>query len=222
MHLTCNAVTIRGLILACVWVMAADVAFTHGGGLDSLGCHNNRRKGVYECHRGPLQGQEFTSKAEAQAALDAGSTASPPGDTPTTSGVRYDRDLYGGWIDADGDCQDTRQEVLIEESLEAVILDERGCKVVSGKWYDPFTGKTFTNPRQLDIDHFIPLAEVHRSGSHSWTSSQRKSYANDLTIAETLIAVSASANRSKGDKDPAHWLPPNSEFHCKYVEIWFR
>jgi hypothetical protein len=29
--------------------------------------------------------------------------------------------------------------------------------------------------------------------------------------------VSASANRSKGARDPAVWLPPNQEFHCEYV-----
>jgi hypothetical protein len=73
--------------------------------------------------------------------------------------VPYNRDLYGGWIDADGDCQNTRQEVLIEESLIPVELDSRGCRVQSGEWFDPFTGQTCTNPGDLDIDHFIPLAE---------------------------------------------------------------
>ena len=172
----------------------------------------------HHCHRGPLEGQEFASKADAQAALQ-GESAAPAAESPVT-GTAYDRDLYGGWIDADGDCQDTRQEVLIQESLERVVLDDRGCKVVSGRWYDPYTGQTFTNPRQLDIDHFIPLAEVHRSGGHSWTSAERKTYANDLSIAETLIAVSASANRSKGGRDPARWLPPNADFRCEYVETW--
>ena len=74
--------------------------------------------------------------------------------------VPYNRDLYGGWIDADGDCQNTRQEVLIEESLIPVELDSRGCRVQSGEWFDPFTGQTCTNPGDLDIDHFIPLAEA--------------------------------------------------------------
>ena len=34
----------------------------------------------------------------------------------------YDRDLYKHWIDADEDDEDTRQEMLIQESL--IPLDE--------------------------------------------------------------------------------------------------
>ena len=91
---------------------------------------------------------------------------------------------------------------------------------MSGRWYDPFTGRHFTNPRKLNIDHFVPLAEVHRSGGTDWTPSQREQYANDLSDPKTLIAVSASANRSKGAKDPTEWLPPNQGFHCEYVRLW--
>jgi len=46
-------------------------ASAHGGGLDALGCHHNRKQGGYHCHRGPLAGQYFGSKAEAQKALAA-------------------------------------------------------------------------------------------------------------------------------------------------------
>ena len=70
----------------------------------------------------------------------------------------YNRKLYGGWIDQDGDCQNTRHEVLIAESTVPVTLDAKGCRVVSGRWQDPYTGRVFTDPRPLDIDHFIPQA----------------------------------------------------------------
>ena len=39
-----------------------------------------------------------------------------------------------------------------------------------------------------------------------------------MDAAETLVAVTASLNRSKGDKDVAHWLPPKSQ--CKYIANW--
>lgn len=207
----------------------ATTVHAHGGGMDKQGCHWNRQEGTYHCHKGPLAGQTFANKAEAQVALGQFKQGSPPvqaGKTPSkspapdSSGVAYDRKLYGGWIDADGDCQDTRQEVLIEESLVPVTLDRTGCKVMAGRWYDPFTGRTFSNPRKLDIDHFVPLAEVHRSGGTAWASAKRVQYANDLKDPKTLIAVSASANRSKGAKDPADWLPPNKDFRCEYVRLW--
>ena len=132
----------------------------------------------------------------------------------------YDRSLYRHWIDADGDCQDARQEVLVGESLTPVRLNGAGCRVVSGRWFDPYTAQTFTDPGRLDIDHFISLAEVHRSGGDSWTTELRRAYANDLDHSNTLLAVSASANRSKGDKDPARWMPPNEAYHCEYLRQW--
>lgn len=39
-------------------------ALAHGGGLDSYGCHHNRKAGGYHCHRGPLAGSSFGSQAE--------------------------------------------------------------------------------------------------------------------------------------------------------------
>ncbi len=148
-----------------IGTLFSSVALGHGGRTDSLGCHNDRQRGGYHCHSGALAGRSFSSKAEALRALE-GSTNSPSSSSepdiprpvpvaPTLApAVPYDRDLYGGWIDADGDCQDTRQEVLIAESITPVQLDSRGCRVVSGTWLDPFTGQTFTNPGDLDIRPF--------------------------------------------------------------------
>ena len=61
---------------------------------------------------------------------------------------------------------------------------------------------------------------MHRSGGHDWTPAQRQRYANDLSNPNTLIAVSASANRSKSDRDPARWLPPNRAYRCEYLKTW--
>ena len=133
----------------------------------------------------------------------------------------YDRvAMYGDWQDADGDCQNTRHEVLADESLVQVTLSDDGCKVTAGLWFDPYTGLTFTDPGDVDIDHLVPLKEAHQSGAHAWNDDMRRSYANDLDNPGHLIAVDDGTNQSKGHKDPAQWLPPNAEFHCTYVAAW--
>jgi hypothetical protein len=124
------------------------------------------------------------------------------------------------WIDSDGDCQDARQEVLIQESRTEVVLSENGCRVVSGEWHDPYTGIIFTDPGDLDIDHYVPLQEAFVSGANAWTGEKKGNYANDLQYKDTLIAVSLSANRSKGSRDPSEWMPPNDDYHCEYLITW--
>ena len=134
--------------------------------------------------------------------------------------VPFDRALYRQWVDADGDCQDTRTEVLIEESLEPVALSADGCAVLRGRWYDPYTDSSVTDPRDLDVDHLVPLGEAHRSGADRWDPARRQAFANDLTHPDTLIAVDRSANRSKADGDPLSWLPPAWGYRCAYIERW--
>lgn len=132
----------------------------------------------------------------------------------------YDRALYEHWIDADGDCQHTRQEVLIRDSLDPVRLSRDGCRVEAGRWVDPYSGETFTDPGALDIDHLVPLAEAHRSGADTWSAERRRAYANDLSSRLTLLATSASANRSKADGDPLAWLPGRPDKWCPYMRGW--
>jgi hypothetical protein len=139
---------------------------------------------------------------------------------PTTTVPEYDRGDWQHWIDADGDCQDTRQEVLIDESLIATTLDPRGCRVVTGRWRDEYTGAVHTDPGELEIDHRVPLANAHRSGGWAWDQSRKRAYANDLIDPEHLIAVSAAANRNKSDKGPDTWRPPSRENWCRYAMSW--
>ena len=133
----------------------------------------------------------------------------------------YDRDLFRHWIDADGDGCDTRREVLIAESTTPVSVGS-GCSLNGGTWVSAFDGVSTTDASKFDVDHFVPLAEAWRSGAHSWDSTTRQNFANDLGYEMSLIAVSASSNRSKSDRDPSKWMPPSSSFKCEYVYRWIQ
>ncbi|MFD7924020.1 hypothetical protein ACFV3R_33045 [Streptomyces sp. NPDC059740] len=41
-----------------------------------------------------------------------------------------------------------------------------------------------------------------------------------MGAARSLVAVSAASNRTKGDKDPAQWLPPLEKADCQYAADW--
>ncbi|MBX9894555.1 MAG: HNH endonuclease family protein [Nitrosomonas sp.] len=132
----------------------------------------------------------------------------------------YNRKDWPHWIDADGDCQNTRQEMLIATSRVPVkFKDARHCIVVSGEWFGVYTGKTFTKASNVDIDHIVPLAHAHRHGADKWTRDQRRMFANDF---ENLLVVDDSVNQSKSDQAPHEWLPPRKEYWCEYGKRWQR
>ena len=124
-------------------------------------------------------------------------------------------------MDEDRDCQDARQEALIAESETPVTYkSEDRCRVASGSWEGPYTGENFTDPGDLDIDHMVPLANTHRSGGWAWSEEKKREYANDLSYEGHLIAVKASANRSKGSKGPEDWKPQARGYWCQYAVDW--
>jgi hypothetical protein len=133
--------------------------------------------------------------------------------------IGYNRSLFPHWIDTDGDGCDTRREVLIAESLDPVTIGS-DCSLSSGRWDSLYDGVATTDPSTFDIDHLVPLAEAWDSGASGWTLDRRTRFANDLDFDWSLIAVSASSNRSKGDGDPADWLPPLTSVRCEYTAMW--
>lgn len=135
--------------------------------------------------------------------------------------AKYSRSAFKHWIDEDKDGFDTRAEVLMAESLAVTSTTTPTSKTIkSGKWFSPYDNLYFTDASKIDIDHYIALSEAWKSGANSWTATERMTFANDMGYAPALIGVSASQNRSKGDKDPSAWMPSNKAYHCEYVTTW--
>ena len=133
----------------------------------------------------------------------------------------YDRDDWNHWTDTDGDCQNTRHEVLIDESFtEITFKSDSQCQVATGEWLDPYTGDTVTDATKLDVDHMVPLKNAHDSGGWAWDGNKKASYANGMEYGDHLIAVTASANRKKGARGPDEWKPTNQVYWCDYAVDW--
>lgn len=142
-------------------------------------------------------------------------------DIEAESSLDYDRDLFRHWVDADGDGCDARREVLISEAVVAPTIGAR-CDLIGGQWVSAYDGVATGDDSSFDVDHMVPLKEAWQSGAYAWSPSRREAFANDLDLPESLIAVSASSNRSKSDRDPADWLPPAASYRCQYLEAWLK
>jgi len=162
-----------------------------------------------------------TVPAPARAATFSGSLAQAVAAVPTAAehNSGYDRALFPHWVDADGDCQDTRAEVLVAEADAAVTYTSSSrCTVATGRWFSYYDRVTWTNASDVDIDHMVPLAEAWGSGARGWTTARRQAYANDLGDRRTLVGVTDNVNQAKSDQDPATWLPTYDK--CRYVAEW--
>jgi Protein of unknown function (DUF1524) len=112
-------------------------------------------------------------------------------------------------------------EVLIAESkVTPRYTTSRHCTVATGTWYSYYDGATWTKASDVDIDHMVPLKEAWVSGARLWSVNNRTRYANDLSFPTSLVAVTDNVNQSKGDKDPAEWLPPRTAARCTYAIQW--
>ncbi len=133
------------------------------------------------------------------------------------SGSGYKRSKFTHWTSKNG-C-DTRASVLKAETRVSVTTNSN-CTVLTGSWLSAYDGQTVTSAGALDIDHMVPLAEAWGSGAKKWNSATRTAFANDTGYDGSLIAVTASTNRSKSDRDPAEWLPPDTSYRCTYAKTW--
>ncbi|MTI12322.1 HNH endonuclease family protein [Sansalvadorimonas verongulae] len=150
-----------------------------------------------------------------QSHSSATTQSSEPVEHSSRSGApKYKRSYFGRWDDEDSDCINTRHELLIKQSTSTIDTGANKCTVETGRWLDPYTGKTFYKAKDVDIDHLVPLKWAWDHGAHAWNADKRKRFANDES---NLFAVQNSVNREKGAQGPLEWLPPATSFHCQYI-----
>lgn len=193
-----------GLLLLFIFSSAA---FGHGGGLDKNGGHKDRKNGGYHCHREPcFSGQSKSSEALKEAVSQKREFS-----------YIYNRDDWKHWSDFDGDCMNTRHEILLAQADGQVKLSPDGCFVSVGIWVDPFSGKKYTRASDIDVDHIVPLQWANDHGGDAWPSDKKERFANDPI---NLLAVDDGLNQTKGAKGPDQWMPPNQAFRCEYLRLW--
>ena len=131
----------------------------------------------------------------------------------------YQREFFGVWSDEDHDCMNTRHEILGVMSTGPITMSTDGCQVVRGRWLDPYTGRTFFNASDIDIDHVVPLYWAWERGAWSWPTDKLVAFGNDP---RNLEAVDDATNRAKGSKSPIDWLPPKASYQCQYLVHFLR
>jgi endonuclease YncB( thermonuclease family) len=156
----------------------------HGGGLDKLDCHHNRKAGGYHCHQGPLAGQHFQSKADTTNAL-----------------VPYSNDLVGIPRIVDGDTIWISETKIRLHGIDAPETKQE-CSRVDGSPY--LCGEASTDALRVLVgsepvhcegdtyDRYKRLIAVCYSGTvnlnaelvrQGWALAYRR-YSNDYISAE--------------------------------------
>jgi hypothetical protein len=156
-----------------------------------------------------------TARSPAVAALER---LPVKGRAPATG---YERKAFGvGAIDPDRNGCDYRNDTLRRDLLDVELKPgTNDCKVLRGHLLDPYTGKDLAYDvaggatRAIEIDHVVALSDAWQKGAQQLTQDDRFHFGNDP---RNLLAVSATANRQKGDGDAATWLPRRA-FRCEYV-----
>lgn len=128
----------------------------------------------------------------------------------------YERPSFGDdYVDADNDCEDTRNEILIRDSRRGTTGK---CEVETGYWQSEYETFSASQASEITVDHLVALKEAWISGAREWSEDRLKRYFNDLDFEFSLSLMSKALNSEKGSNDPSSWLPAQAT--CEYVVRW--
>ena len=131
------------------------------------------------------------------------------------------------WKDVNGNGCDTRNDILKRDLRDVTTAGRNNCRVTSGVFDDPYTGKTIhfkygkDTSSEVQIDHVVALHDAWMTGAQKLTQQEREALANDP---DNLLAVDGPENQRKGDGlclngkgCTGMYLPPNEEYRCEYA-----
>ena len=189
-----------------LWVFPS-LLFGHAGGLDINGGHYYGAS--YHCHMNACEMPDTFNIGR----IGRDSLLTDYRDREKF----YNEDDWSFEEDFDGDCQSSRQEMLILTSrTEVKYSNPRNCVGRTGEWLDDYTGEVFTVAVQIDIDHVIPRMYAHTHGGDRWMPEKKLVFANDPL---NMMLVEKREIRRKRDRGPNRYLP-REEFRCEYVQLW--
>ena len=163
--------------------LAPSLLFGHAGNLDENGGHYWGQS--YHCHLGGCEIPDtFDLRRRPRDSLF----------TDYRSREKFfNDDDWNFELDFDGDCQSTRQEMLILTSrIEVRYTNPRNCVVRIGEWFDEYTGETFEVAVQVEIDHIIPRMYAHTHGGDRWMPEMKLQFSNDPMNMICLLYTSPS------------------------------
>ena len=94
-----------------------------------------------------------------------------------------------------------RDDYPYPQSVERQIVNRQGMASL-------YTGRTFANLSESDIDHVVAISEAHDSGLCAADMAKRRRFAQDL---DNLTLAAPRLNRhEKRAKDAGEWMPPQN------------
>lgn len=121
-----------------------------------------------------------------------------------------------GWIDADGDCQDSETEVLIRE-VDGLLRwgDPEACTIASGSWRSWASDRHVTFNSLLVVPLVMP-GNAEASGATGWSQDRKRTFLNDL---DNLITLDVTSAEQRADAGPEKWRP-HEKYWCEYAARW--
>lgn len=165
-------------------------------------------------------------RARYQRALDTAKSL-PVVELDTKTKYKRVEQFGEAWKDVNGNGCDTRNDILKRDLRDVTTAGRNNCRVTSGVFDDPYTGKTIhfkygkDTSSEVQIDHVVALHDAWMTGAQKLTQQEREALANDP---DNLLAVDGPENQRKGDGlclnksgCTGMYLPPNEEYRCEYA-----